>query len=107
MKRMIAMLLALMLTVGMLALTVSAESPKGESDTVEAPVITIGEGELGSVEIKQYAEEGAVGEVQIEQYAEEEGEAGEVQIEQYAEEETGFFAWLKNLWRSILNFFGL
>ena len=109
MKRMIACLLALVLTMS-LAVCVAAEEVKTETTeqvTTEAPEIQQNEEmKLDSISVKQYAEEETLGEIGVKEYAEEET-LGEISVKEYAEEETGFFGWLKNLWKSILSFFGL
>ena len=113
MKRTSALLLALVLALSLLAVPVSAEEVKGESDTVEAPVITIGEGVPADVEKETVTvggeEELVMGEMEVVTvYGEEELVMGEEEtVTVYGEEETGFLGWLKNLWNSILNFFGL
>lgn len=113
MKRTMALLFVLMLVVGLAALPVCAETVKGESDTVEAPVLTIGEGVPADVEMESNtsdeAEKPVMGEMEVVTvYGEEEPVMGETTtVTVYGEEEAGFFGWLKNLWNSILEFFGL
>lgn len=84
MKRTMALFLALVLVIGMAALPVSAEAVESEEELV-----------MGEMEV-------------VTVYGEEEPIMGETTtVTVYGEEETGFFGWLKNLWNTILNFFGL
>ena len=103
-------LIALLLAVCLLTIPVSAETFKSEVDTGEEAVITIGEGGLaeGEMEVVTVHGEEVLEDMEIVQYADEapvEGEEETVTV--YGEEESGFFGWLKNLWNSILHFFGL
>lgn len=107
MKRVIALVLVAVLALGLLVLPASAEAVK-EGDTVDGAVLTIGEGEIVKADdtftIEEYGEDSIVkaeGEP-IEEYNEEIVKAEGEPIQEY-----GFFAWLKNIWKSILSFFGL
>lgn len=108
MKQVIACLLALVLTMGLLILPVSAEAI-ADGDTPDSVVLTTGTDEVVMADDPAPIEEYGDGDVvkadgeTIEEYAEDEiVKADSEPIEEY-----GFFAWLKNLWKSILNFFGL
>ena len=100
MRRILAMLLALVLALGLLAVPASAEAVKDEGELVkgEMEVVTVYGGE-----------EPVMGEMEtVTVYGEEEPVMGEMEtVTVYGEEETGFLGWLKNLWNSILHFFGL
>lgn len=89
-------LIALLLVVCLVAIPVSAETFKSETDTGEEAVITVGEDGLveGEMEV-------------VTVYGDELVEGEEETVTVYGEEESGFFGWLKNLWNSILHFFGL
>ena len=97
MKRMIALLLALMLVVGLVAVSVSAEAVKSESDTVEESVLAIGEGVPADVEMETITVYGEDVPADVEMKT----------VTVYGEEESGFLGWLKKIWNFILSFFGL
>lgn len=107
MKRIIALALAIVLLLSLFVVCVSAQSVS-EGTSSDETVLTVGaiEQTVDAAAGQQNSGEMDLGEVEITQYAEEE-EMEDVVIKQYAEEETGFWAWLKRLWKSILAFFGL
>ena len=111
MKRLIAMALALVLVLGMVAMVANAETVKESYEAPVEEIITIGEDAQADVEMQTVLGEGELVEGEMEVvtvYGGEELVEGEMEIVTvYGEEESGFLGWLKNLWKSILNLFGL
>ena len=107
MKKVIALALAILLVLGLVVLPASAEAVK-EDNVAEDVVLSVGTDEIVKADGAPIEEYGA-GEVEkadgapIEEYGEEEI----IKAEGEPIQEYGFWGWLKNLWKSVLKFFGL